>query len=169
MWQEAWTRLDLVARAVLPAIVTLALILIGLVPLRMADLSPVVPSLAVVAVFYWTIHRPALMPIWAVFLVGLFHDLIADGPLGVGILTLLLVHALVEGNRRFLVGTSFAIVWLVFALVAAAAAVAGWALTCLIEARLFDFEPTLFRYFGTVAVYPCLAWLFGQLQRLLQR
>ena len=67
-----------------------------------------------------------------------------------------------------MIGLSFVIVWLVFALVAAAAGLAGWALTCLIEVRLFDPDPALFRYFATVAVYPCLAWLFGQMQRVLQ-
>ena len=38
----------------------------GLVPLHIAELSPIVPSLALVGVFFWSVHRPDLMPIWAV-------------------------------------------------------------------------------------------------------
>ena len=67
-----------------------------MVPLRLPDVSPVVPALALVAVYYWAVHRPSLMPAWVVFLIGLFQDLLSGGPVGVGILSLLLVFALVE-------------------------------------------------------------------------
>ena len=169
MTQDVWHRLDLVARKILPFLTTLLLIMVSMVPLRVPDLSPVIPSLAVVAVFYWSVYKPSLMPVWAIFLVGLFHDLLAAGPPGVGILTLLLVYALVESVRRFMVGTGILVIWMVFVLISIAAFFAGWMLTCLIETRWFDPEPAAFRCLATIAVYPCLAWLFSQAQRALIR
>ncbi|MEE8144649.1 MAG: rod shape-determining protein MreD [Kiloniellales bacterium] len=169
MRQDVWHRLDLLARSILPFFATLLLILVGMVPLRVPELSPVIPSLVMVAVYYWTVYKPNLMPLWAVFLIGLFYDLLGGGPVGVGILSLLLLHGLVGGVRRYMVGASFLAIWLVFAPIAAAAFFAGWALTCLIETRLIDPEPGLFGYLATIAVYPCLAWLFAQLQRSVYR
>jgi len=167
--EDVWHRLDITARKLLPFLATLLLILVGMVPFRVPDLSPVIPSLSVVAVYYWSIYKPNLMPVWAVFLVGLFQDLLAAGPLGVGILSLLLVHGLVESIRRFMVGAGIMAVWLVFVLIAAASFFAGWLLTCLLETRWFDPEPAAFGYLATIAVYPCLAWLFSQVQRALIR
>lgn len=169
MQQDVWHRLDLLARNLLPFIATLLLILIGMVPLGVPDLSPVVPSLALVAVYYWIVYRPSLMPVWAVFLVGLFHDLLAGGPVGVGILSLLLAYGMVGGVRRYMVNASFLVIWFVFAVVAAAALFCNWALTSLVEARLIEPEPAVFRYLTTMAVYPCLAWVFAQVQRSLFR
>jgi hypothetical protein len=67
------------------------------------------------------------------------------------------------------VGAGFLAVWLVFVPVAAAALLSTWLLTSLVEARLFDLDPTLFRFFATIAGYPCLAWVLSQLQRTLVR
>jgi rod shape-determining protein MreD len=153
--------------------VTLLLIMAAMVPLRVPLLSPVIPALPLIAVYYWSVYKPDLMPIWAIFLIGLFHDLLSAGPAGVGILSLLLVYGLVESLRRLLVGAGFLAIWLVFVPVAAAASLSTWLLTCLltclIETRLFDLEPTLFQYFATIAGYPCLAWVLSQLQRSLIR
>lgn len=165
MTTGVWQRLDLFARSLLPALVAFGLVLVAMVPLRLPDVAPVVPALVLVAVYYWAVHRPSLMPAWVVFLIGLFQDLLSGGPVGVGILSLLLVFALVESLRRIMSNASFAAVWLVFSVLAAAALGVGWVLTCLLEARLIDPEPLFFRYLTTLAVYPCLAWLFAQMQR----
>jgi len=167
--EDVWNRLDLIARNVLPVFVTLLLVMIAMVPLRVPVLTPVIPSLPLIAVYYWSVYKPNLMPVWAIFLIGLFHDLLTAGPPGVGILSLLLVYALVESLRRLLVGAGFLSIWLVFVPVAAAASLAAWLLTSLVETRLFELEPTVFRYFATIAGYPCLAWVLSQLQRTLVR
>ena len=169
MREDVWHRLDLIARNVLPSFVTLLLVMIAMVPLRVPVLSPVIPSLPLIAVYYWSVHKPNLMPVWAIFLIGLFHDLLAAGPAGVGILSLLLVYGLVESVRRLLVGAGFLAIWLVFVPIAAASLLAAWLLTCLIETQLFELEPTVFRFFATIAGYPCLAWVLSQLQRTLVR
>ena len=91
MREDVWHRLDLIARNVLPVFVTLLLVMVAMVPLRVPLLTPVIPSLPLIAVYYWSVYKPNLMPVWAIFLIGLFHDLLAASPAGVGILSLLLV------------------------------------------------------------------------------
>ena len=82
---------------------------------------------------------------------------------------MLLVYGLVEAVRRLLVGAGFIAIWMVFVPIAAAASLAAWLLTCLIQTQLFEFDPTLFRFLATIAGYPCLAWVLSQLQRTLVR
>ena len=169
MNQTAWTRLDLIARSLFPFALTLLLVMAAMVPLRVPDLSPIVPSLAIVAIYYWVIYRPDLMPGWAVFLLGLVQDLLGGGPIGVHALVFLLLVAAVGAQRRFLATGSFALVWVVFLPVAAVSFFLIWALFCLNLGMLIDSRSVLFQYLTTVAVYPCLAWLFAQAQRALLR
>ncbi|MFQ6018417.1 MAG: rod shape-determining protein MreD [Kiloniellaceae bacterium] len=169
MKPSVWTRLDIVARGLAPFAFTLLLVIAGMVPLRIPDLSPIIPSLALIAVYFWLVHQPDLMPLWAVFLIGLVQDLLGGGPIGVAALALLVVYAAVATQRRFFTNAPFLLVWSVFMPVAAVAHFLTWVFNCLIIDAFIDPEPAVFQYLTTVAVYPCLAWLFVQMQRTVLR
>ncbi|WP_193367773.1 rod shape-determining protein MreD [Pelagibius marinus] len=167
--EGVWHRLDVVARSISPFFVTLLLVLFALLPLHIADLSPIVPALALIGVFFWSVHRPDLMPIWAVFLIGLVQDVLTGGVIGPGIIGLLVAHALVVWQHRFFLAASFAVIWFAFMLVAAAALAVTWLLTSIAMMTLLDPGPVFFQYLVTLAFYPCLAWAFLRGQRLFQR
>ncbi len=164
-----WYRLDLFARNLWPVALTLVLVILSQIPVRLTDSTPVVPALAMIAVYYWTIHRPDLMPVWAVFLIGLFQDLLGGGPMAIGILTLLAVQAMVASQRRFFASASFFVIWLVFLLFAAGAQALLWLLASAYAGLALEPGPVAFQYLLTIAVYPCLAWIFAQAQRVILR
>ncbi len=169
MKQGLWHRLDIIARSLSPLAITLLLIMLGMIPLQIPNIAPVIPALALIAVYYWAVHRPELMTVWAIFLIGLFHDLLSGGHIGVGILALLLVHIIVDTQRRIFARSSFQALWVLFAPVAAAAMYLMWLLNCLMQGEFLEVGPVLFQYLTTVAAYPCLAWLFAQAQKVLLR
>ena len=82
MKSMVWQRLDLVARMFTPSLIAVALVIVSVLPLHIPSYSPVIPSLALMAVYYWVLHRPDLLPAIAVFLVGILHDILTGGPLG---------------------------------------------------------------------------------------
>lgn len=164
-----WQRIDLIARQVTPVILTLVLVTLTLVPYQIPDFAPVVPWLALISVYYWSVHRPDLMPAAAVFLVGLYHDLAGGTALGVGVLILLLVHALIAAQRRFFISRSFFVVWAGFAIIALGASVLLWLLNAILAGALIGPRPAVFQFMTTVAAYPPLAWLFAQVQRAILR
>jgi rod shape-determining protein MreD len=123
--QGLWHHLDLIAHNLSPFAITALLVMAGVVPLGLPDLAPIFPALALIAVYYWAVHRPDLMPVWAVFLIGLFQDLLNGGPLGVGVIALLVVHAMVGSLRRYFVGASLPVLWLLAAHLCPAGHLAG--------------------------------------------
>jgi len=167
--QMIWTRLDGTARGLVPFAFTVLLIMFGMVPIGIPNLAPVMPALGVIAVFFWLVYRPDLMPAWAVFLVGLIQDLLGGGALGVGVFVLLVVYAALAGQRRYLAQASFFLVWLAFLPVAAGAFVLSWLFNSLIADALLAPGPAVFQYLSTVAFYPVIAWLFVQAQRAFLR
>lgn len=147
-------RLDTVARNLLPVAVTVAVLLAGVLPLHIAALQSVWPALPVIAVFYWTLYRPDLLPAVAVFFIGLLQDILVGLPIGVSACVLVGVHAAVNTQRRFFAGRSFEVTWLGFALVATAALLFGWLLTSLYYLELIAPEKLAFQVVTTIGFFP---------------
>lgn len=169
MNSSLWQRLDAIARSMFPVTATLLLILASMVPLRVPDLAPIIPSLSLIAVYYWSIHRPDLMPVWAVFAIGVTQDMLSGGMLGVASIVLLLVRHLVITQARFFTSASIVVIWSIFALVAPFAFFVMWFLTSLASATLVEYRPAVFQCLMTLAFYPCFTWFFVHGQRLFLR
>ncbi|OUS12627.1 rod shape-determining protein MreD [Rhodospirillales bacterium 47_12_T64] len=162
-----WQRIDGLARTACPFTITLLLMITFLVPLQIPNLSEVIPSVLLISVFYWTLYRPDLMPIWAVFGLAFVHDLLTGILLGIGPFILLLFCLALNGQRKFLASTSFSVLWVSFFTLSSLAFTLKWILIYLLESGTPDFRPVLFQNLTTVAVYPAFSWIFSLIQRSL--
>ena len=149
-----WNRLDLLARSLFPFVASALLIIIGFAPLRAPEIAPALPLFGMAAVYYWCVFRPDLMPHWAIFLLGLFSDLLGGTLVGSSILAFFALYLAISSQRRFFAHASFFLLWLAFALFSLPAFLIMWALLAL-------------QYVLTVAVYPMIAWFFGQSQQVI--
>lgn len=169
MKQSFWQRLDVFSRQVVPSASTFAAIVLDVLPMPPDGLHAIAPSLPIIAVFYWTLHRPDLMPALAVFLFGLVQDSLSGQPLGVGACMLLFVHAAVQTQRRFLIGKPFGITWLGFAVVTSGALLLGWLLTAAYHVALVPAQALAFQALTTVGTFPLLCWALMRCQLALLR
>jgi rod shape-determining protein MreD len=136
-------------------------------PLGLANQATLLPAITLASVYFWSLFRPAAMPPPVVFLIGLLLDLLGYLPLGVGVLTLLVVQGFVLLWRQVLTRQTFLVVWLVFAGFSAGAATLSWSLTALLSFRALSPGPALFQAALTVALYPVLAVLCIRAHRTL--
>ncbi|MGE0417454.1 MAG: rod shape-determining protein MreD [Acetobacteraceae bacterium] len=150
-------RLDIAARYAFPACVTVVLMLVVEVPLRLALQTALLPAVALISVWFWSVYRPIAMAPPVVFLIGLLLDLRGYLPLGVGVLTLLIAHGISQRWRRFLMQQGFAMTWLAFLPIATGGAALIWVLTALLTFRLLPLGPALFLAVLSFALYPVLA------------
>lgn len=164
MKPSVWVRMDASVRHLVPFAVTLGLLLLTAVPSHLPFLTGISPMLPLVGVYYWAIYRPDLLPAWAAFVIGLLADVIAGTPLGVDALVLLVVQGLSARQRRFFLGKSFTVSWWAFALLAAGAAGATWALVALLVGRPMDASPLIFEYLLTLGLFPLLTWALAHTQ-----
>jgi rod shape-determining protein MreD len=154
--------LDVASRHAFPGVQTAAVLLLLSAPLGLPGQAQLQPAWAMACVYFWSLYRPAAMPAMLVFALGLLLDLLAQGPIGIQVLVLLLIHATALRTRRALTRAGFAMVWLVFAGVAAAAAAAEWLLVCLLTWRLVPPWPGFFELGLAAGLYPLLAvYLIG--------
>lgn len=134
-------------------------------PLDIPEQAALLPAVALCSVWFWSVFRPDAMPPPVVFLIGVLVDLLGYLPLGVMAFTLLAEHGLALTMRRGLSRCGFAWIWLVFAGVAAAAALVIWLLVMVLTLRLLSPYPAMFIGVVTVAIFPVLAVPFAGAHR----
>jgi rod shape-determining protein MreD len=159
-------RLDALARALLPMVLSSVLLVMAAGP---TGVPALVPATALPCVAFWSIFRPAAVPPPAIFALGMLQDLLTMAPLGLGVVTLLITHGLAVAWRRFLVRQSFLFVWLVFCAFAAGAAALGWLVTALLAWSLVPFPPALHQAALTAGLYPLFAFLLGRIHAVMTR
>ncbi len=101
----------------IPFLICLFLILLAQTP---AFFITSVPFLFI-PIFYFAIFRPGLLNDYAVFVLGLFADLIGRTPVGLWAFIFVLLFFAARLNRLFLGGLRFDKLWLVFAVFSAVA------------------------------------------------
>jgi rod shape-determining protein MreD len=162
-----WQRIDQSARSVTPFLLSLALVVLSVVPMPLPGFAPVVPTFAMMSIYHWAIYRPNLMPLSAVFVIGVLYDLLTGAPAGLSAVVFLTVYGVALTQRRFIAGKSFLIYWFGFAIVALGAAVEGWLLVSLWDLTLLDFRAVWFQYLVSIGVFPLIAWIFMKWQQSL--
>jgi len=166
--RAALVRVDRWLRGITPALLTLMLVLASGLPLGVPGLPQVMPWFALMAVYYWTLHRPDLLPGGAVFLIGILQDAVAGTALGFHAVLLIAVHWVVLTQRWVFYRKSFNVVWWGFSLVAGGAAIASWLLGSVVAWRPLDARPLLLQLALTVALYPPVAWISRRAHRTLE-
>ncbi len=160
-----WRQLDGGLRSLTPGLITLVLALLPAVPIRLPGEWSTMPALTLMAVYYWTIYRPDLLPPPAIFAIGVVEDLSTGNPLGVTALVLLGAYALVLNQRRLFLGKPFAVTWAGFVLVAMVAGFVTWAATSILALHVLRFSEPALRFLATSTLFPLLVWFFIRTHR----
>ncbi len=152
-------------RGVCPFVLTLLLVVFGAIPFHVPHFAPISPSFLLIAVFYWVLHRPDLMPVWGSFALAVIADIITGGFVGVGALVILIFQLVVDSQRRFLLAGSFWVLWLAFSILIGFAIALEWVLVWLLTDGVLEYSSAAFRVLVTTAFYPFVTWIFVLVQR----
>jgi len=147
-----WQKIDQSARNLTPFLLSIALVLITVLPSGIPGLAAVAPPLALMSIYHWTVYRPNQLPVSAVFVVGLLHDLLTGAPLGLFTLVFLTAYGVTLTQRRFVAGKSFLIYWVL---------ACGWTFS------LLDPRAVVFQYLVTIGLFPLIAGAFLRWQQAL--
>ena len=161
MRPRSWHGLDMLGRRAVPFVLSLGLIVASVLPWPLPGATTMAPMPLVAAVFYWTVHRPDLMPATMVFLLGLLQDTLTGGPLGLTALILLVAQIGLAGQSRHIARGPFLLELMAFTVTAAGFAAASWLCTTVYYGRLASPHPLLLQFLLGLCFYPILNWVFG--------
>lgn len=85
--------------------------IVDMISLNISNFQDVKPSFMLMAIFYWSIYRPTLIPSWAVFLMGLILDLVSGLPVGLNACLFVVIQRILIDQRLTFAGQAFVTVF----------------------------------------------------------
>lgn len=117
--------------------------------------------------FYWVIHNPFMMPLWFVFLVGLFIDFSLDGFLGLHAFSFVVYYIVLYRARRIILSQPLIYQMCVFALSVAFFELLRWFVLSLVLWQLWPIFPSLIALVLNVVAFPVIVLVLKLLHRIL--
>lgn len=152
------------ARAAAPAIALTLSILLLVVPLRLGQGFIPTPLVPLMIVFLHSVYQPEALPAPVVFAMGLLHDLLYGGGLGVWAAAYLSMQYMVFTQREYLRGRVRHVIWLAFGVAMVGVSALLWGLQSLLANAWLPLWPLLAQMVVTIAVYPLAATVFFTLR-----
>lgn len=143
------------------------LFILNLVNFALPYAGQVRPLFLLMAIYYWAIFRPTLIPPVMAFMWGLLLDLLSGAPVGLNALIFLIVQWVVRDQRLYLMGQSYVTLWLGFAVTAFAYCFVQWLLFSLLYTTLAGYGMPLATALLSVGLFPLISLILVFTHRFL--
>lgn len=96
----------------------LILLALNAASLPVFDIGTVTPYFLLMGIYFWGVNRPGMIPSYLVFIFGILLDIVTGQPIGLNALSFLLIYFILYGQRRFLKGQAWPVLWFGFGIAA---------------------------------------------------
>ena len=142
-----------------PWLLIFILFILNIIPHSIPGYFAVKPDFILIAIYYWAIHRPTIVPPSASFAVGIAMDLFSALPLGLNAFIFVLVQKFTSDQRKLFLGQPYFVSWLGFAFVAFVSTVIKIGVFYLITGNKPVLDLVGFSMALTVAIFPIITIL----------
>lgn len=125
------------------------------------------PHFLLIAIFYWAVYRPTLIPPWYAFALGILIDVLTGVPMGLNAFILIAVQWVVRSQRVYLMGQSFFGLWMGFAVTCFLATSAQWCLFAIVSHSIASGGPALASAGMSILVFPLISLLLVLVHKIL--
>lgn len=138
-------------------LVILFLFVLSLVNVAIPHAGDIRPLFLLMAVYYWAIFRPTLMPPVMAFIWGVLFDALAGLPIGMNAMLFVLVQWVVRDQRLYLMGQSYVTLWLGFTVTVAIYSLLQWMIFALISFSLPDYRIAFATGLLSIGLFPVVS------------
>jgi len=125
------------------------------------------PMFGLMAVYFWCLVRPDLMPPGALLVIGILQDLLGGGPAGVWTLSFVAAYAIVDRERDSFAGLAGIGAILGFAAAMLIAGASAYGITSVLYWRMPPVAPIVVEIAISVVFYIPVALILGVIHRRL--
>jgi rod shape-determining protein MreD len=111
-------------------------------------------SFLLIGIYFWTIYRPQFVPYVLIFITGILLDLLSGGLVGLNTLCFMIIGIIVRGQRRFLLGQSWPVVWAGYCVAVTIVMILHYLVYSLSSAIFLPFIPLIFNLVISYLLYP---------------
>jgi rod shape-determining protein MreD len=129
-------------------------------PIRLFGFGLPQPVFGLALAFAWALIRPSVLPPFALLILGLFLDVLWDGPQGLWPLCLLSTYAAVLLLRPLITGQDFVVMWVIYAAAIGLAFGVGFTLMAMDTGGALSLAAIGWQYLWTLLLFPFAYRLF---------
>jgi len=156
-------RTELFLWTLVPAALTLLLLLLCTIPKHLWGISAIMPILPLTSIFYWGRIKSTEIPFWFAFVIGLLMDSVSGMPLGISALLYMVFLVALHSRSKHLQNQGFMFIWWYFAVLLAIFCTLQFIIMSLYDDQIFSFVPAFLQWLITAGLYPLLHKLFDNL------
>ncbi len=147
-------------KTVLPSLFMVVLSIVFAAPFRILGQGELQTGLVLGTVWFWSLYRPASMPIWLLLISGLIIELFVSTPPGLLLLWMLVVYGVAHMVRFHFAEGGFFRYWGLYSLTVLVGAVLEWCLLSVRAMMILSPSALFFQWSLSVGVYPLLHVVF---------
>lgn len=160
-------KLEIFARFCVAYSLVVVFLMLDMISFNVPYFNEIRPSFTLMALFYWSIYRPSMVPSWLAFFLGLLVDIVSGLPLGLNALLYVIVARIIQSQRKIFMGQVFLSVYIGYVLVSSGAAALEWAIFCLIGFEIVAFKPVMGSILLGFAFFPLAFLLMNMTHKIL--
>lgn len=155
--------LDDSARRFVPLVSTLILLIVSFMQLPLPYAGSLMPPLALMGTFYWSVYRPDRFGILAAFAIGLMQDLLMGSPLGITAFLYAALQQLLARRQHIFKGGRFALLWIGYIAAQVMVSAAQWLCWSWLAHRLYPVTPFALQLVLALCLFPPIGWGLSRL------
>ena len=143
------------------------LFLLNIVAMPVPVVGGVEVPFLLMAIYYWAMYRPALIPAWLLFCAGIIIDLLSAVPFGLNAVIYVVMGWIISRKRRFLMAQSFGNIWLIFGISVFVMMSARWLLFLVSSMPFVSFQSVIYSVLSAMLLFPIMSALLHVTHRIL--
>jgi rod shape-determining protein MreD len=162
------TRADVIMRiagGATPALLGFLGVLLLASPVRLFGGALPTPVVPLIIIYFWSLYSPGHLPAASVFFMGLLHDLLTGGPIGLWPTVYLVMQQIAISQQAYFLGRELRVVAIGFAVACLVVSLILWLAMSLLSATLLPAGGLLQQMLVTAICFPIFAMAFGRLHR----
>jgi rod shape-determining protein MreD len=159
-------RLDVFLKSCVPYVALLLCVLADIVSFDIPTYQNIRPSFSLMGLFYWSIFRPSVVPVWLAFLIGIVLDVMSGYPAGMNALFFSIILLVLGDQRRIFLRQSFLTVYLGFALVLVLFYGGQWLIFSGIAGTFLPFSPALGAMALSLLFFPVVSLVMNMCHKI---
>ncbi len=117
--------------------------------------------------FYWTIHKPAVMPLWFIFLSGLVIDFAVDSMLGLHAFGFIVFYMILFRIRRIILSQPMFYHVMIYAFTVFVFEALRWLIVGLLGLQILPVYPSLLSFVINIIAFIPILFILKSLHRLM--
>ena len=148
----------------LPLVTSIAFLLLAYVPINFGLFYNVRPDFGLMCIYFWMLHRPDLIGIGAIVVMGIVSIAISSSVAGASLVGYLVMYILMYNTQKLFNAKPFVVVWYGFMALCFCALFIKWLIVSIYYNSFLPLSMMIFSYLMGVVLYPLVSSVLAFVQ-----